>query len=89
MLVVALLATGPHPQEFAASPSAAAVATTATEYDVLDTALRPPARQGHRPLAPLRPDTEHPEQEPRSLPVHLPLPCSPTSHALRCVVLRC
>jgi len=89
LLVVALLAAGPHPEAFAAPPGNAAVETALTEHDVLATALRPPARQGHHPLIPLRPDTGHREPEPQPLPVHLPAPYSLTPHALRCVVLRC
>ncbi|MFF4350597.1 hypothetical protein [Streptomyces sp. NPDC001530] len=93
LLLVAILATGAHPEALAASaatPTATAESGTA-EHDVLDTALRPPTRQGHRPLTTLRPDAEHPEREPRPRPVTAPAPpsYSPTLHSLRCVVLRC
>lgn len=113
LLVVAILATTPHPTllttpigaittEAPAVPTAPAAPTTpsapsapttpAAEPDVLDTALRPPTRQGHRPAAPLRPArAAHPEQtpHPRPHPVPAPPPPSSTLHALRCVVLRC
>ncbi|MFD0069458.1 hypothetical protein, partial [Streptomyces sp. NPDC127574] len=56
LLVVALLATGPHPEAFTAPvASVAAVSGGAegiAEHDPLDTALRPPHRQAHRPLSP-------------------------------------
>ncbi|GGN67031.1 hypothetical protein GCM10011579_039100 [Streptomyces albiflavescens] len=92
LLIVAMLATGAHPEVFAASSTATATAASGTaEHDVLDTALRPPTRQGHRPLTALRPDTGHTEREPDPRPVPAPAPTSysPTLHALRCVVLRC
>ncbi|MEU9185448.1 hypothetical protein AB0D14_12945 [Streptomyces sp. NPDC048484] len=60
------------------------------QYDILDSALRPPARQGHRPLAPLRPahrlTPERRRLRVRALP---PLRPAPSPHAQRCVVLRC
>ncbi|MER5473683.1 hypothetical protein [Streptomyces sp. NPDC002685] len=96
VLVVALLATGPHPEGFTA-PAATAVtgsAEGAAEHDLLDTALRPPTRQGHRPLAPPRPaagipgDQPHLVRAPRSA-APAPSPVAPTLHTLRCVVLRC
>jgi len=67
------------------------VAGEIVEYDVLDTALRPPARAAHRTAVPLRPAPrpraapEVPEDRPRPAP---PGP-SYTSRTLRCVVLRC
>ncbi|MFI6490318.1 hypothetical protein [Streptomyces sp. NPDC050564] len=93
VLIVAMLATGAHPEVFATS----AATTTATagsgtaEHDVLDTALRPPTRQAHRPLTALGPDAGHTEREAGPRPVRAPAPssCSPALHALRCVVLRC
>ncbi|MFD5079785.1 hypothetical protein [Streptomyces sp. NPDC058371] len=93
LLVVALLAAGPHSESLAAVPVAGAAETGGAEHDVLDTALRPPVRQGHRPLAPLRPapapDTAHREPAAHPLPVPSP-PLSPLAlHVLRCVVLRC
>ncbi|MFC9844347.1 hypothetical protein ACFWFF_34160 [Streptomyces sp. NPDC060223] len=109
LLVVAILATTPHPAaltaplgaittETPAGPtSPGAPAAPAADPDVLDTALRPPARQGHRPTAPLRParhpKTAHPEPSPHSGITTYDTTCdhrpSPTLHALRCVVLRC
>ncbi|MFC7259075.1 hypothetical protein [Streptomyces lutosisoli] len=97
LLVTAVLATGPHLEALAAStPTPAPTAGTESgsgtaEHDVLDTALRPPTRQDHRPLTPLRPDTRSREHRRDPLPVPAPAPPthSPALHALRCVVLRC
>ncbi|WP_369247666.1 hypothetical protein [Streptomyces sp. R41] len=93
LLVVAMLATGAHPEVFATSSATATAnaASGAAEHDVLDTALRPPTRQGLRPLTTLRPDTGDTEREPGARPVPAPAPpaYSPVLHALRCVVLRC
>ncbi|GAA3910677.1 hypothetical protein GCM10023084_73490 [Streptomyces lacrimifluminis] len=63
---------------------------TAAEYDVHDTALRPPARHGHRPVVPLRPVPRPPSvRHPVAKATHpLPVPPRPTL-ALRSVVLRC
>ncbi|MEU8791898.1 hypothetical protein [Streptomyces sp. NPDC048643] len=98
LLVVALLATGPHPEAFTAPmASVAAVSGGAegtTEHDALDTALRPPHRQGHRPLTPPRPAAT-PHSGRHSRPARAAAPTgpapapSPTLHTLRCVVLRC
>ena len=95
VLIVAMLATGAHPEVFATSATTTATAGSGTaEHDVLDTALRPPTRQGHRPLTALGPDAGHTEREAGPRPVRAPAPssCSPALHALhalRCVVLRC
>ncbi|MGW7263185.1 hypothetical protein [Streptomyces sp. NPDC054842] len=93
LLVVAMLATGPHPEALAAPPLAVAAETGGLEQDVLDTALRPPARHGHRPLVPLRPaprpDTGRPEPTPLRTAVPSPPPYALALHVLRCVVLRC
>lgn len=98
LLVVALLATGPHPEAFTAPVASAAAlsggAESTAEHDALDTALRPPHRQAHRPVAPPRPAA--PPQPGWTLPTApaaaptgpAPVP-SPGLHALRCVVLRC
>ncbi|WP_151478922.1 hypothetical protein [Streptomyces albicerus] len=59
-------------------------------HDLLDTALRPLARQGHRPLVPLRaarppaPERPRPGAHPRSAPRY-----APTPRTQRCMVLRC
>ncbi|MFF3612299.1 hypothetical protein [Streptomyces sp. NPDC002580] len=92
VLVVALLATGPHPGAFTAS--AVTGTTGAAEHDVLDTALRPPPRQEHRPLAPRRPTPGIPGRLPGlGRPPASPVPATPSVapdlSALRCVVLRC
>ncbi|MFJ7301647.1 hypothetical protein [Streptomyces sp. NPDC099088] len=95
LLVVALLATGPHPEAFTAPMASAAVsggAEGAAEHDAPDTALRPPHRQAHRPLAPPRPAAprhsgRHPRPTRAAAPTG-PAP-SPTLNTLRCVVLRC
>ncbi|MGW3666912.1 hypothetical protein [Streptomyces sp. NPDC005141] len=96
VLVVALLATGSHPEAFTATAATAVTGTTegAAEHDVLDTALRPPPRQGHRALAAQRPATGIPAHRPDLVPapasaVAMPAPITPALHTLRCVVLRC
>ncbi|MEU0783219.1 hypothetical protein ABZ341_16800 [Streptomyces sp. NPDC006173] len=98
LLVVALLATGPHPEAFSAPvASVAAVSGGAegtAEHDVPDTALRPPHRQGHRPVAPPRPAVTSRAGRHRR-PARAAAPTGPapapsaTLHTLRCVVLRC
>ncbi|QQM41918.1 hypothetical protein [Streptomyces liliifuscus] len=59
-------------------------------HDLLDTALRPPARQSHRRHVrrrPARPPVPaHPRPRPRAHPVS---PYAPTPRAQRCMVLRC
>ncbi|WP_327718012.1 hypothetical protein OG381_23340 [Streptomyces sp. NBC_00490] len=90
VLLLALLVPGGH----AGAPAATAVAPIAgelAEYDVLDTALRPPARAAHRPVVPLRP-APRPAPAP-AVPAGRPLPAPPRPpyalHTLRSVVLRC
>ncbi|MFD6494967.1 hypothetical protein [Streptomyces sp. NPDC060188] len=98
LLVVALLATGPHPEAFTAPvASVAAVSGGAegiAEHDPLDTALRPPHRQAHRPLSPPRPAAanrsgRHPRTARAAVPTGPSTVPSPAPHTLRCVVLRC
>ncbi|MFC9631468.1 hypothetical protein ACFTY8_19780 [Streptomyces mirabilis] len=91
LLVVTILAAGAHVDALAPNPVvASAEAGCGAEHDVLDTALRPPARQDHRPLAPLRPAPTAPDcPEPAPRPRHVPPSHSRTLHALRSVVLRC
>jgi hypothetical protein len=88
VLLLALLVPGAHSGAHAATP---VVAGEIAEYDVLDTALRPPARAAHRPVAPLRP-TAPPAPAFRA-PAGHPLPAPPrppySLHTLRSVVLRC
>lgn len=64
---------------------------TAAEYDVHDTALRPPGRHGHRPVVPLRPAPRPPSaRHPVATADHpLPVPPRPLLLAPRSVVLRC
>ncbi|MFJ4202217.1 hypothetical protein ACIP2Y_21650 [Streptomyces sviceus] len=89
VLLLALLVPGAHVQAHAMPPVSAG---ELVEYDVLDTALRPPARAVHRAAAvPLRP-VPWPEAVPGA-PAGRPLPASPRPSyalpALRSVVLRC
>lgn len=88
VLMLALLMPGAHSGTHAA-PSVAV--GEIAEYDVLDTALRPPARAAHRPVAPLRP-APRPTARPGA-PTTTPLPTPPqppyTPRAVRTVVLRC
>ncbi|MGW2049984.1 hypothetical protein ACWCPF_33110 [Streptomyces sp. NPDC001858] len=87
-VLLALLTPGP-PGELSAAPVAAA---EITEYDVLDTALRPASgARAHRPAAPLRP-APLPAPAP-GVPADRPRPAPPRTpyalHTLRTVVLRC
>ncbi|MFK0024162.1 hypothetical protein [Streptomyces sp. NPDC090798] len=91
LLVVTILAAGAHIDALApTSVMASAETDCGAEHDVLDTALRPPARQDHRALNPLRPAPTAPDgPEPAPRPRHVPPSHSRTPHALRSVVLRC
>ncbi|WP_053852901.1 hypothetical protein [Streptomyces sp. NRRL B-24085] len=88
VLLLALLVPGAHLQAHAMPPVPAG---ELVEYDVLDTALRPPARAVHRAVVPLRPvpwpETVH------GVPAQRPLPAPPRPPyalpVLRSVVLRC
>ncbi|MGW0418657.1 hypothetical protein [Streptomyces sp. NPDC003015] len=88
VLLLALLVPGAHLQAQAMPPVPAG---ELVEYDVLDTALRPPARIVHRAVVPLRP-VPWPEAVP-GVPADRPLPAAPRPPhalpALRSVVLRC
>ncbi|WP_413758253.1 hypothetical protein [Streptomyces sp. MMBL 11-3] len=86
-------AAGGHTGSRTAPPAAASTESgLELPHDLLDTALRPVARQGHRPLAPLRPAhrpaaaTEHATPQARPLP---PFHHAPAPRAQRCMVLRC
>ena len=87
VLLLALLVPGAHAEAHAAS----AVSVQSAEYDVLDTALQPPAHAVHRPAVPLRP-APLPARAP-GVPEGRPLPAPPgpsyALHTVRCVVLRC
>ncbi|MER6290371.1 hypothetical protein [Streptomyces sviceus] len=89
VLLLALLVPGTHVQAHAMPPASAG---EFVEYDVLDTALRPPARAVHRVVVPLRP-APRPETVPAVPADRPPLPGSPRPPyalpALRSVVLRC
>ncbi|MFE3033725.1 hypothetical protein ACFXKY_19050 [Streptomyces canus] len=89
VLLLALVVPGAHVQAHAMPPVPAG---ELVEYDVLDTALRPPARTVHRTAVPLRPDPR-PETVPGGPADRRPLPASPRPPyalpALRSVVLRC
>jgi len=88
VLLLALLVPGTHLQAHAQPPVPAG---EVVEYDVLDTALRPPARAVHRAVVPLRP-VPWPRTAP-GVPADRPLPAPPRPPyalpALRSVVLRC
>ncbi|MEU2737705.1 hypothetical protein ABZ656_20505 [Streptomyces sp. NPDC007095] len=91
LLVVTILAAGTHVDTLAPTPVVASAGTDCgAEHDVLDTALRPPTRQDHRLLNPLRPEPTAPDgPEPAPRPRRVPPSHSRTLHALRSVVLRC
>ncbi|MHA5047951.1 hypothetical protein [Streptomyces sp. SD15] len=92
LLVVTALAAGAYVEAHAVDHVAASSESGGgAEHDVLDTALRPPARQEDRPLAPLRP-APHPApglSRPARRPRSVPASSVPTPRALRSVVLRC
>ncbi|MER6451265.1 hypothetical protein ABT270_01255 [Streptomyces sp900105245] len=86
VLLLALWVPGAHVQALAA-PSF----TAAAEHEVLDTALRPPARAVHRADVPERP-APLPDPAPArpAAPVRHPAPGTPYAPCLlRTVVLRC
>ncbi|MFF4030557.1 hypothetical protein ACFYZ2_12455 [Streptomyces sviceus] len=89
VLLLALLVPGAPVQTDAMPPVPAG---EFVEYDVLDTALRPPARAVHRTVVPLRP-APRTETFPGVPADRRPLPASPPPPsvwaALRSVVLRC
>lgn len=89
VLLVALVLPGAHTGTHAAPVTPPA--GEAIEYDLLDTALRLPARAAQRPVVPLRP-APRPEPAP-GVPAGAPLPAPPRPSyalvALRTVVLRC
>ncbi|MDH6451273.1 MULTISPECIES: hypothetical protein [unclassified Streptomyces] len=87
VLLLALLVPGAPAQTHAAHVVAGEIA----EHDVLDTALRPPARAAQRAAVPLRP-APRPEPVP-GVPADRPRPAPPRPPyalpVLRSVVLRC
>ncbi|MFC8199351.1 hypothetical protein ACFUTV_28750 [Streptomyces sp. NPDC057298] len=89
--VCAVGSAGGHTGTRTAPPAAVSTETGLEHpHDLLDTALRPPARQSHRPLAPQRP-ARRPAVERPGLRVHsLPaLRYAPSPRAQRSLVLRC
>jgi hypothetical protein len=92
VVCVVLLVVGAHTEAVAAPPARVSAEACGAEYDVLDAALRPPATQGHRAVAPLRPGprTDGRPSEPGRRPTpSVPASYSPALHALHTVVLRC
>lgn len=55
VLLLALLVPGAHAEAHAGPMASVSAESTAIECDVLDTALRPPARGARRTAVPLRP----------------------------------
>ncbi|MET8247494.1 hypothetical protein ABZV31_25580 [Streptomyces sp. NPDC005202] len=97
VLLLALLVQGEHAEAHAAPVVAVAGETgetggTAAEQDVIDAALRPPARHGERAVVRLRP-APLTDPAPARAEDHRPAPVPPHPpyrlHALRSVVLRC
>ncbi|MFI9150710.1 hypothetical protein [Streptomyces sp. NPDC053367] len=89
VLVLALLLGAPPAANLTAP--ALAVPGEIVEYDLLDTALRPPHRVLHRPAAPARRAPARPR--PPAVPARRPVPAAPLPSygpdVLRTVVLRC
>ncbi|MFD9000775.1 hypothetical protein ACFV0T_07315 [Streptomyces sp. NPDC059582] len=92
VLLLALLVPGTHAEVHAAPAVSGVSGETTVEYDILDGALRPPARTAHRPAAPLRP-APLPDPAPgaaRGPACTAPLGSAYPPHpALSTVVLRC
>ncbi|MFH9009203.1 hypothetical protein ACH4E5_38950 [Streptomyces afghaniensis] len=91
VLLLALLVPGAHAEAHAGPTAVISAESTAVECDVLDTALRPPARGARRTAVPLRPTplpssgsaytAPHPVRVPPG-PRHDPRPLC--SEVLRC-----
>jgi hypothetical protein len=89
VLLLALLVPGAHAEAMTGPTATVSGESTTVECDLLDTALRPPARGIRRAAAP-------PEPAPLPGPAHtarlpLPVPADPSydPRPLRCEVLRC
>lgn len=91
LLVLLLVLLLPMAHAEAAAGPVAVVAGEAVEADVLDTALRPPARGGHRPVAAQRPVRSATPRGPiaQAHPAHAPTGPPYPLRTLRSVVLRC
>lgn len=91
VLLLTLLLPVAHPAAALTTP-ALAVPAESVEYDVLDTALRPPHRASHRSAAPPRPTPAPAVPRPATAalvpPPTAPFPSYGLNH-LRTVVLRC
>ncbi|MEV7993216.1 hypothetical protein AB0O67_15200 [Streptomyces sp. NPDC086077] len=89
VLLLVLLLPVAHAQ--AAAGPVAVLAGEAVEADVLDTALRPPGRGGHRPVVAQRPMRSATPQEriTQAHPAHAPTGPPYPLRTLRSVVLRC
>ncbi|MDG9710182.1 hypothetical protein [Streptomyces sp. DH10] len=92
VLLLALLVPGAHAEARTGPAATVSGESTAVECDVLDTALRPPARGARRAVVPLRP-TPLPGPEP-AYAAPLPAPVPPARRyddprPLRSEVLRC
>lgn len=87
VLLLALLAPGAPAQTHAAHVAVGEI----VEYDVLDTALRPPPRAAHRTAVPLRPAPRQEAAPDVGERRSVPAPPRPpyALPALRSVVLRC
>ncbi|MFJ4981921.1 hypothetical protein ACIP6X_42620 [Streptomyces coeruleorubidus] len=95
VLLLALLVPGAHAEARTGPAATVSGESTAVECDVLDTALRPPARgarRARRAAIPLRP-TPSPSPEPAyAAPLPAPVPPVPRHddpRPLRSEVLRC
>ncbi|MFJ5996746.1 hypothetical protein [Streptomyces sp. NPDC092370] len=97
VLLLALLVPGTHAEAHAGPTATVSGESTTVECDVLDSALRPPARGSRRTAvllspAPLRaPGSAHTAHPSALVPPSPPSPPSPLydPRPLRCEVLRC
>ncbi|WP_432117383.1 hypothetical protein [Streptomyces sp. bgisy032] len=91
VLLLALLVPGAHAAAYTGPTAAVSGESTAVEYDVFDTALRPQARGARRAAVPLRPVPNPGPASTTRLPAPVSVPTGPPRdpRPLRSEVLRC
>jgi hypothetical protein len=94
-LTFALLVPGAHGTAHAGLAITVSSESAAAEYDLVETAPRPPSRHTHRPSATNLPAPVTPRSHPPAARLPFPAPPRPraslpyTPHTLRSVILRC
>ncbi|MDQ0749624.1 hypothetical protein QF034_003855 [Streptomyces africanus] len=91
VVLLALLVPGAHAEAHAGATAVVSGESTAVAYDVLDAALRPPARGARRTAVPLRPTPLPSSGAAYAPPRPVPVPPGPRHdlRPLRSEVLRC